>query len=272
MVPARRHARDSHDPQAYYVGRDNVYLDGYAIAKATLRATVHGTILALVGFLAVPDTVDLALLGAACYAMVVLAMFARQAVITMDVNLLIVSCFAASYALYLAGVAVVDRFLGDASSTELLFESYAAPLIWARCFFVEHVCALLDYGLLGVPKLLAPSPTQLLREHDRAGASRPVMHGDEPRRAAHAQAAARTLVRTASARSNAALEPAATRRDETRRAIGQQLQRRPGARRPQRPAVKSSCSSQGVAVLGSWGGGLAGSVTSRQSTTTCANG
>jgi hypothetical protein len=34
--------------QAYYVGRDNVYLDGYAIAKATLRATVHGAILTLV--------------------------------------------------------------------------------------------------------------------------------------------------------------------------------------------------------------------------------
>jgi hypothetical protein len=170
---------------------------------------VHGTILTLVAFLAVPNTVDLTLLGATCYALVVFTMFARQAVITMDLNLFITACFAVSYALYLAGVAVVDRFLGDASRTELLFASYAAPLIWARCFFVALVCTLLDYCLCGVPKLIAPSPLQLLREHDRAGATRPLVPSDEPTHAAQAQTAARVLVRTASARSNAELEPAA---------------------------------------------------------------
>jgi hypothetical protein len=116
--------------------------------------------------------------------MVVLAMFARQAVITMDVNLLIVA--ASPLGRVLRTLPRRRRGRGPLPQRRVppAQRSYAAPLIWARCLLV--VCALLDYCLLGMPKLLAPSPMQLPREHDRAGTARPLVHSDEPRHAAHA--------------------------------------------------------------------------------------
>jgi hypothetical protein len=106
-------------------------------------------------------------------------MFTRQALITMDVNIFIAACFAAvSYARWRRGRGPLPRrcLSHRATLRELRRAAHIGEVL--RC--CSLVCTLLDYCLCGVPKLIAPSPLQLLREHDRAGAMRPVVPSDYP--------------------------------------------------------------------------------------------
>merc|ERR1712137_1260748 len=104
-------------------------------------------------------------MGVLVYTALVVAMTAREAMIAMDISWFIVVCFIALSALFLGAVSGID-IMGP-TGIPLLFQQQTASILWDRVILTAFTVVIMEYALLGIPRITFPSFMQLIRERSR---------------------------------------------------------------------------------------------------------